>query len=621
MRAEHVALPGDHAQRGVGADQFPRLGQVGGHDDAGQQAGQRGRQPVRGPDQREGGLGTVRERDAGREPAVRGRRRVTRRPGRDHQAGAARVLVLERLQDGHGRVEAGDGDRVRRVAQRRRDGFLGPGVHAHQGRDPAQHPGVLLRVGQQRPGGVLAGAQRVHALAERLDPGLQRGPLGTGLTLGRAPVGDQRGRFLQLGGGPLVLPGQPGPVVVPARAQFLQLLVLLLSLLGAGAGLLDRVGQPPGFLLRRGCLAARGSDLGPQPGQALGPHGLRAGTGREPPLLVGERGFRGGALGGGGGELFPRRLQPLAEDRFLLPEGLRLQLQFLRVAARARRVGLGHQVAVPLLGQAGHAAEAFGESGQREPGFLRGGEPGSVLLLVVVELSFPLARLGQDALQFRAAGQRGRLVGLVTLQPGGRGHVVVGEQPQPGVAQVGLDDGGPAGDGRLAAERLEAALQLCGQVHQPGQVGLHRLELAQRLFLAAAVLQHSGRFLDQGPPGLGSRVEYLVELALADDHVHLAAEAGVGQEFLDVEEAAVVAVDRVLALPGPEEQAADRHLGVLDGEGAVAVVDRERDFGAAQRGARGGPGEDHVLHLAAAQVLHPLLAHHPGERVHHVGLA
>ena len=119
----------------------------------------------------------------------------------------------------------------------------------------------------------------------------------------------------------------------------------------------------------------------------------------------------------------------------------------------------------------------------------------------------------------------------------------------------------------------------------------------------------------------GPALQHLVELALADDDVHLPAEAGVGQQFLDVEQPAVVAVDRVLALPGPEQQAADRHLGVVDRQGAVAVVDGERDLGPAERRAAGGAGEDDVLHLAAAQRLDALLAHHPGEGVDHVGLA
>jgi hypothetical protein len=117
------------------------------------------------------------------------------------------------------------------------------------------------------------------------------------------------------------------------------------------------------------------------------------------------------------------------------------------------------------------------------------------------------------------------------------------------------------------------------------------------------------------------RVQDLVELALAHDDVHLAAEPAVGQQVLDVEEAAAVAVDRVLALPGTEHQAADRHLGVVDRQGAVAVVDGERDLGPAQRRPAGGAGEDDVFHLAAAEALRPLLAHHPGEGVDDVGLA
>ena len=192
-------------------------------------------------------------------------------------------------------------------------------------------------------------------------------------------------------------------------------LVLLLGLLRPGAGLLDRVGQPSGFLLGGGGLAARGSHLGAQPGQALGPDGLGAGAGRQPPFFLGQRGLRRGALRGGGGQLLTRGFQPLAEHHFLFAQRLRLEFELLRVAARAGRVRLGRQVSVPLLGQAGHAAEAFGERGQCEPGFLRGGEAGSVLLLVAVQLGLPLARLGQDALQLGAAGQRGRLVGLVTL--------------------------------------------------------------------------------------------------------------------------------------------------------------------------------------------------------------
>lgn len=95
-------------------------------------------------------------------------------------------------------------------------------------------------------------------------------------------------------------------------------------------------------------------------------------------------------------------------------------------------------------------------------------------------------------------------------------------------------------------------------------------------------------FLDEGPAAHGVGVQYGVELALPDDDVHLAADAGVGEELLDVEEAAGVAVDLVLAAAVAEHDPRDGDLGVLDGQGPVGVVDGQGHLGAAQRGAAGG---------------------------------
>ena len=102
---------------------------------------------------------------------------------------------------------------------------------------------------------------------------------------------------------------------------------------------------------------------------------------------------------------------------------------------------------------------------------------------------------------------------------------VVGEQAQPRVAQVGLDDGGPPGHLGLPAQRLELAAQLGGEVLHPGEVGLHRVELAERLLLALAVLEDAGGLLDEAAALLRAGGQDGVELALADDDVHLAADA------------------------------------------------------------------------------------------------
>src|SRR3712207_7106530 len=60
--------------------------------------------------------------------------------------------------------------------------------------------------------------------------------------------------------------------------------------------------------------------------------------------------------------------------------------------------------------------------------------------------------------------------------------------------------------------------------------------------------------LFRSPPVLGTAVQHVVEAALADDRVQLAADAGVAQQLLHVEQAAGAAVDRVLALARRSEE-------------------------------------------------------------------
>ena len=163
------------------------------------------------------------------------------------------------------------------------------------------------------------------------------------------------------------------------------------------------------------------------------------------------------------------------------------------------------------------------------------------------------------------------------------------------------------------------ATQFGGQVAEPGQVGRGGIELADRLFLALAMLEHPGGFLDERPAVLRSGFEDLREPALPDDYVHLPADTGVAEQFLDVHQPAAVAVDLVLAGAVAEHPAGDRHLGVFDRQHAVGVVDGQGDLGAAQRCPGGGAGEDDVLHLAASQGLGALLPHHPGQSIDHVG--
>ena len=174
---------------------------------------------------------------------------------------------------------------------------------------------------------------------------------------------------------------------------------------------------------------------------------------------------------------------------------------------------------------------------------------------------------------------------------------------------------------RLPFERTQLSTDLTEQVLDPQQVGFGRVETAFGLLLALAELEDAGRLLDDRPPLLGPSVQHCVDLALADDHVLLTADAGVGEQFLHVEQPAGDPVHQVLGFARSEQHAGDRHLAELDAEGAVGVVDRDADLGPTERGPSRGAGKDHVVHLLATDRLGRLRTEHPRHRIDDVRLA
>ena len=177
-----------------------------------------------------------------------------------------------------------------------------------------------------------------------------------------------------------------------------------------------------------------------------------------------------------------------------------------------------------------------------------------------------------------------------------------------------------AGGVGLTLQRGELAPDLPQQVVEAQEVAFGRLEAALGALAALAELEDAGRFLDDGPAVLGTGVEHGVELALPDDHVLLATDAGIREQLLDVEQPARCAVDLVLGITGAEERAGDRDLAELDRQQTGRVVDAQRHLGAAERGPIGGAGEDDVVHLAAAQRARALCPEHPGDGVDEVRL-
>ena len=173
--------------------------------------------------------------------------------------------------------------------------------------------------------------------------------------------------------------------------------------------------------------------------------------------------------------------------------GLGLELFGIASAVLDRVVGGAGRVADPLARQRLGAVQPLAQTGQGEPGLLGLRQRGQVLPQRRLEAGLGLAgRLGVG-LDPLPAFEQDRLVGHLLLQRGRRADEVVGQQPGPGVAYVGLYGGGASGDLGLSTERLELAADLVEQVAEAGQVAVGGVELAERLLLALAVLEDARR--------------------------------------------------------------------------------------------------------------------------------
>ena len=259
-----------------------------------------------------------------------------------------------------------------------------------------------------------------------------------------------------------VEPGDPG----------LQGGEVALGAVGAGDGGLAGLPEPADLVVGgRGARPER-VDLAVQPGQPLATVGGGPQQPGDAALLLG-----GGVLGGalGGERLLERGAEAvdLGADRALLLAGPAPPRP--RAASGSRPVSSAASSVLAALRTRSAARDWVPRSrsrspGQGEPGLLGRGQRGQVLAQRGLERGLGLAGLREGGLHLGAALDQDRLVGELLLERGAGGDQVVGDQPGPGVAHVGLDGGGLAGDLGLPAERLELASDLGEQVAEPGQV-------------------------------------------------------------------------------------------------------------------------------------------------------
>ena len=184
--------------------------------------------------------------------------------------------------------------------------------------------------------------------------------------------------------------------------------------------------------------------------------------------------------------------------------------------------------------------------------------------------------------------------------------------PQLAISCVQLAES--AGLGRLSLHDAQPLLRLLQLLAYSNQIELGALQPAGGLDLARLELRDTGRFLENHAPLGGVRREHGVHLALLDNRVGVVADARVHEEFFDIAQPALAAVDQIRTLPIPIQPPRNVHLLGVHGQVTASlwirflganhrILERERDRRRPQRLAIGRAGEQYVDHRIAAETL------------------
>ncbi len=173
----------------------------------------------------------------------------------------------------------------------------------------------------------------------------------------------------------------------------------------------------------------------------------------------------------------------------------------------------------------------------------------------------------------------------------------------------------------LEGEPSNLRLQLPHQVADTGQV-VKRFRQARGALVPFHLERlHPGRLVEQLPPLLRAQRQHGVHRALAHDNKLIRAETPLAQELDHILQPRAPPVDEVLALAGAKCSTSDAHLGIVDRQPAIGVVQGEDGFGHALRSPRLGAGEDDIIGATRAKGSIRLLTEHPSHGIGHVALA
>ena len=181
---------------------------------------------------------------------------------------------------------------------------------------------------------------------------------------------------------------------------------------------------------------------------------------------------------------------------------------------------------------------------------------------------------------------------------------------------------GALGRRGLQRERTQPLPHLCFDVARPLDLNRDPVQLQLRPVATLLELAEPRCLLHELAPLVRLGREHSFDLALADDGVHRAAEAHVGEQLDEVGAANLRLVDEVLALAAAMQPPGDRDLREVElAEAAALVVEDELDLAALRRRPALGPVEEHVVGLLGPQLGRGQGARRPDDRVGDVRLA
>ena len=129
------------------------------------------------------------------------------------------------------------------------------------------------------------------------------------------------------------------------------------------------------------------------------------------------------------------------------------------------------------------------------------------------------------------------------------------------------------------------------------------------------------RLFDQPAPVFRPQRQHLFDETLAHERVAVLAYLGLHEEFVQVFQPDAALVQKVLVVAATIGAAGDDDFVEIDGQPAIAVVQRDAHLRHAHGGTLLAAGEDDVLCLAGADDAAGLFAQHPADRLRYVRLA